>query len=148
MPISRSPRSRRRSPAASRHRAASTTPTAARRADSRGRRNTGVEGWCDGGSAALRSSLTGKVEVSGAAPRGAAGASASVLGVHRRGSVERGRGDGGWGIAAGRNPLVPRGGRDGAVASVPLVEAALGAVSDVRRAGGDRAVAGAGGRRG
>jgi hypothetical protein len=57
-------------------------------ADSHGRRNTGVEGWCDGGSAALGSSFTGKVEVSGAASCGSAGASASVLGVHRRGSVE------------------------------------------------------------
>ena len=115
----------------------------AHRADSGGRRNTGVEGWCDGGSAAFGSSLTGKVEVSGAASCSAAGASASVLGVHRRGSVERGRGDGGWGVAASRNPLVPRGGWDGTVASVPLVQAALGAVSDVCRAGGDRAVAGA-----
>src|SRR3954469_6889652 len=113
------------------------------RADSHGRLNTGVEGWCDGGSAALGSSFTGKVEVSGAASCSSTGASASVLGAHRRGSVERGRGDGGWGVAASRNPLVPRGGWDGTVASVRLVEAALGAVPDVCRAGGDRAVAGA-----
>ena len=59
------------------------------------------------------------------------------------GSVERGRGDGGRGIAAGRVPVVPRGGRDGAVASVAVLEAALRAVPVVRRAGGDRAVAGA-----
>ena len=60
------------------------------------------------------------------------------------GSVERGRGDGGRGLAAGRVPLVPGGGRDAAVAPVAVVEAALRALSVLRGAGGDRA---AGGRR-
>ena len=63
---------------------------------------------------ALRGSLT----VAGAASCGAAGASAAVLGVDCRGSIERGRGDGGWGVAAGRDPLVPGGGWDGTFASV------------------------------
>src|SRR3954453_18367057 len=70
----------------------------------------------------------------------------SFLGVHRGGAVERGRGDGGGGVAAGRVPLVPCGGRHATVASVAVVEAALGAVPVVRRAGGDRALAGEGPR--
>src|SRR3954468_6045496 len=64
-------------------------------------------GWCDGGSATFVSGLAGQVAVAGATACCAAGASASVLGVHRGGHDERGRGDGGWGIAAGRDPLVP-----------------------------------------
>src|SRR3954451_23127244 len=114
-------------------------------ADSSGRRNTGG-GCCDGRSAALGSGPAGEAEVAGAAGGGAARGSAAVLGVHRGGSVERGRGDGGGGVAAGRLPLVPCGGRHATVASVAVVEAALGAVPVVRRAGGDRALAGAGPR--
>src|SRR3954447_10475287 len=114
-------------------------------ADSSGRRNTGG-GCCDGRSAALGSGPAGEAEVAGAAGGGAARGSAAVPGVHRGGSVERGRGDGGGGVAAGRLPPVPCGGRHATVASVAVVEAALGAVPVVRRAGGDRALAGAGPR--
>src|SRR3954451_21817431 len=114
-------------------------------ADSSGRRNTGG-GCCDGRSAALGSGPAWEAEVAGAAGGGAARGSAAVLGFHRGGSVERGRGDGGGGVAAGRLPLVPCAGRHATVASVAVVEAALGAVPVVRRAGGDRALAGAGPR--
>jgi transposase InsO family protein len=64
-------------------------------------------GRCDGGPATFGSGLAGQAAVAGATACRAAGASASVLGVHRGGHDERGRGDGGRGIAAGRNPLVP-----------------------------------------
>ena len=80
-----------------------------------GRRNTGVEGWCDGGSAALGSSFTGKVEVSGAASVARREDRRRFWAFIARGTVERGRGDGGWGVAACRNPLVPRGRWDGTV---------------------------------
>src|SRR5918998_3380927 len=111
-------------------------------ADSRGRRNGWAEGGRDGGSTAFGSGVARQAEVAGAASGGAAGASAAVLGVHRGRFVERGRGDGGRGLAAGRVPVVSPGGGDGAVASV-VVQAALGAVPVGRRTRGNRAVAGA-----
>src|SRR3954451_10645170 len=103
-----------------------------------------VEGCCDGGSAAFGSGSAGQAEVAWSAACGAAGAPAGVLGIYRRGFVERGRGDGGGGIAAGRGPMVSRGGWDGAIAPVAVVGAALWAPSLICRAGGDRAVASAG----
>ena len=112
--------------------------------DSSGRRNTVWEECCDGGSAAVGSSFAGQVEIAGAPSSGAAGAPAAFLGVHCQRFVERGRGDGGWGIAAGWVSLVPKGGWDGAVASVAVVGAAVQALSLLCRAGRDRAVAGAG----
>jgi hypothetical protein len=99
---------------------------------------------CDGGSAAFGSGSAEQAEVAWAAASGAAGAPAAVLGLHCRGFVERGCGDGGGGIAAGREPMVSRGGWDGAVALVAVVGAVLRALSLVCRAGADRALASAG----
>ena len=104
----------------------------------------GVEDGCDGGSAAFGSGFAGQAEAAQSASCGVAGAPAAVLGVHCRGFAERGRSDWGWGIAAGRVLLVPGGGRDGAVAPVAVVEAAVRALSLLCGARGDRAVAGAG----
>ena len=70
--------------------------------DSNGRRNTVAKGGCDGGSAAFGSGFAGQAEVAKSASGGAAGASEPVLGVGSRRALERGRGDGGWSIAAGR----------------------------------------------
>ncbi len=83
--------------------------------------------FCDGGSAAFGSGFTGQAEVARAAWRGDAGAPAPVLGFYRGGPVERGRGNGGGRIAAGRLEMVPGFGRDAAVALVALCQGALGA---------------------
>src|SRR3954447_17276139 len=103
-----------------------------------------VEGRCDGGSAAFGSGSAGQTEVAWSAACGAAGAPAAGLGIYRGGFVERGRGDAGGGIAAGRGPMVSRGGWYGAIAPVAVVGAAVWAPSLICRAGGDRAVASAG----
>ena len=65
----------------------------------------------------------------------AARGSAAVLGDDRRGRLERGGGDRGWGVAGGRCPVVPRGWRDAVDLSLAP---AVGPVSVVRRARGDR----------
>src|SRR5436305_1943510 len=104
------------------------------RVDSSGPRNRKVEGCCNGGSAAFGSGFAGEAEVAWAATSGAAGAPAPVLGIHCRGFVERGCGDGGGGVAAGREPMVSGGGWDGAVAPVALVGVVLRAASLVCRA--------------
>ncbi len=98
----------------------------------------------DGGSAAFGSGSAGEGEVTWASGGGAAGGPAAVLGVDRRWFVERGRGDGGWDLAAGRVAVVPGWRRAGTVAPVPVVEAAFGTLPVVCRAGGDRCAAGAG----
>jgi transcriptional regulator with XRE-family HTH domain len=84
-----------------------------RTVDSGGRLNTVAEGGCDGRSTAFGSGFAGQAEVAWSVPCGAAGASAPVLVVSSQRALERGRGDGGRRIAAGRVPLVPAGRRDG-----------------------------------
>ena len=101
-----------------------TTPTAAYRVASSGRRNTWTEGIAMGIRKAFGSVGAGRVAVARAAGGGAARGPAAVLGVDCGGSVERGCG--GWcrGFAGGRGALVSGGGRRAIINAYAMVEAA------------------------
>src|ERR1700690_1133317 len=76
---------------------------------------------CDGGWATFGSGTAGQAAIARATSCSVAGASATVLGVDCRGALERGRGDEGWSITAGRISLVPHGRRYGPVASIAFI---------------------------
>src|SRR3954466_15193915 len=78
-------------------------------------------GGCDEGwETALGSGAPSRVAgVAWPTRRGAAGEPAAVLGGDCGGSVERGRGDRGRGVARGGGPLVPGGGREGTASTWP-----------------------------
>ena len=90
---------------------------------------------CDGSQASeVGSGSAAGVEVAGASAGGASGASSALLGGDRSWGVERGCRSGSWGVGGGWRPVVSGGWRDAVSHPCP----AVGPVSVVRRAGGDR----------
>ena len=129
-----------RSRSAARRRAASSTPTAACRADSTRSSQHPDEGGCDDdGEAALGPIGTEGPALAGPAARGASRTPAGVLVGDRGRALERRRRGGCRSIASRGSQVVPGGRRHATIASCTLCEAAVGAVPVVRRAGGDRA---------
>ena len=110
-------------------------------ADSSGRRN--MTGGCDGGKATFGTSLKGQVAVTWSAWNSATRGTPALLVFDCGRPVQRGRGSRRGRVVTGRSLLVPGGGRHATIGFCAIGEAAKRALPDVRRAGGDRAMASA-----
>jgi putative transposase len=100
------------------------------------------EGGCDGHSeAAFRSMWAVAITVTWSTARVHSERAAAVLGVDRDGDEQRGSWAQGWRIATFRTQMVPGGGRHATSDVQVHSEAAVGKISSVGRAGGDRAAA-------
>ena len=91
---------------------------------------------CDGRSASVGSCVAEQAAFAGATSGRAADAPAAFLGIDRGGGIERGRGDWCGRVGTGRSTLVSGGRRHATIDACAIIEAVIGSIPVVCRAGG------------
>ena len=96
------------------------------------------QGGCDGRSASVGSCVAEQAAFAGATSGRAADAPAAFLGIDRGGGIERGRGDWCGRVGTGRSTVVSGGRRHATIDACAIIEAVIGSIPVVCRAGGAR----------